>query len=157
MWDKAKENRTVEKCIFVPEAWKLIGAGSNAQVAGYILEVVKIGRGYGCSIVIDTQYINDFFALEDGKFGRGILNNCKTKIILNMEDEEAQRVQSLLRLTDTEIMNVTHFSRGSGLISTNNNNVTVEFKSSEYEKELITSDRYELSKLLAKKRGGETE
>jgi type IV secretory pathway VirB4 component len=101
MWDKAKEDRTVEKCIFVPEAWKLIGAGSNAQVAGYILEAVKIGRGYGCSIVIDTQDINDFFALEDGKFGRGILNNCKTKIILNMEDEEAQRVQSLLRLTDT--------------------------------------------------------
>jgi len=152
MWDKAKEDRTVEKCIYVPEAWKLIGAGSNAQVAGYILEAVKIGRGYGCSIVIDTQDLNDFFALEDGKFGRGILNNCKTKIILNMEDEEAQRVQSILRLTDTEIMNVTHFSRGSGLISTNNNNVTVEFKSSAYEAELITSDRYELSKILAKRR-----
>jgi len=69
-----------------------------------------------------------------------------------MEDEEAQRVQSILRLTDTEIMNVTHFSRGSGLISTNNNNVSVEFKSSAYEAELITSDRYELSKILAKRR-----
>lgn len=151
MWDKAKEDRTVEKCIFIPEAWKLIGAGSNSQVANYVLEITKIIRGYGGSIVIDTQDINDFFALDDGKYGRGIINNCKTKIILNMEDEEARRVQDILHLTDTELMNITHFARGSGLISTNNNNVTVEFKSSEYEKELITTDRYELSRILQRK------
>lgn len=151
MWDKAKEDRTVEKCIFIPEMWKLIGAGSNALVANYVLEIFKIIRGYGGSAVADTQDINDFMALDDGKYGRGILNNCKTKIILNMEDEEAQRVQSILHLTDTELMNVTHFSRGSGLISTNNNNVTVEFKCSEYEKSLITTDREELSRLLQKK------
>ena len=35
-----------------------------------------------------------FFALDDGKYGKGIINNCKTKIILNMEDEEAQRVKN---------------------------------------------------------------
>ncbi|GHU78937.1 hypothetical protein FACS1894191_0630 [Clostridia bacterium] len=151
MWDKAKEDRTAEKCIFIPECWKLIGAGSNAQVANYVLEITKVIRGYGGSIVIDTQDINDFFALEDGKFGRGIINNCKTKIVLNMEDEEARRVQDILHLTDTELMNITHFARGSGLISTNNNNVTVEFKSSEYEKELITTDRQELARILQKK------
>ena len=49
-------------------------------------------------------------------------------------------------------MAVTHFERGNGLISTNNNNVTVEFKSSELEKELITTDRMELKKLLEKEK-----
>ena len=44
------------------------------------------------------------FALEDGKYGKGIINNAKTKIVLNLEDEEAQRVQSTLRLSDAEIM-----------------------------------------------------
>ena len=38
------------------------------------------------------QDLDDFFALEGGKYGRGIVNNAKTKIILNLEDEEAQRV-----------------------------------------------------------------
>ncbi len=46
------------------------------------------------------------------------------------------------------MMSITHFSRGSGLISTNNNNIAVEFKASELEQELITTDRYELSQLL---------
>ena len=63
------------------------------------------------------------FALP-GKYGKGIINNCKTKIILNMEDEEAQRVKTILRLSETEVMNITHFQRGNGLISTNNNNIT---------------------------------
>jgi hypothetical protein len=49
-------------------------------------------------------------------------------------------------------MAVTHFERGNGLISTNNNNVTVEFKASELEKELITTDRLELKRLLEKEK-----
>ena len=47
-------------------------------------------------------------------------------------------------------MEITHFERGSGLISTNNNNVTVEIKCSQMEKELITTDRRELQELLDK-------
>ena len=62
------------------------------------------------------------------------------------------RVQSILHLSEAETMAVTHFERGNGLISTNNNNVTVEFKSSELEKELITTDRMELKKLLEKEK-----
>ena len=46
---------------------------------------------------------------------------------------------------------IKHFQRGNGLISTNNNNVTVEFKASDYEKDLITSDRSELRDILRRK------
>jgi hypothetical protein len=125
VWDKAKENRTEEKAIFIDECWQLIGANSNRLAAEFVLEIFKIIRGYGGSAICATQDINDFFALEDGKYGKGIINNAKTKILLNLEDEEARRVQSLLRLSEAEVMEITHFERGSGLISTNNNNVTV--------------------------------
>ena len=152
VWDKAKEDRTLEKAIFVDEVWQLIGASSNKLAAEFVLEIFKIIRGYGGSAICATQDLNDFFALEDGKYGKGIINNSKTKVILNLEQEEAQRVQSILNLSDTEVMNITHFARGSGLISTNNNNVTVEFKASQLEKELITTDRYELQQILKRKK-----
>ena len=150
VWDKAKENRTEEKAIFIDECWQLIGANSNRLAAEFVLEIFKIIRGYGGSAICATQDINDFFALEDGKYGKGIINNAKTKILLNLEDEEARRVQSLLHLSEAEVMEITHFERGSGLISTNNNNVTVEIKCSQMEKELITTDRRELQELLDK-------
>ncbi|MCL2773572.1 MAG: PrgI family protein [Oscillospiraceae bacterium] len=151
VWDKVKEDRTVEKSIFVDEAWQLIGGSSNRQAAEFCLEIAKIIRGYGGSAVFATQDLNDFFALDDGKYGKGIINNAKTKIILNLEDDEAQRVQSILNLSEAEVMEITHFERGSGLISTNNNNITVEFKSSQLEKDLITTDRRELQELISRK------
>ena len=61
-------------------------------------------------------------------------------------------MQSILHLSEAETMAITHFERGNGLISTNNNNITVEFKASELEKELITTDRSELKTLLEKER-----
>ena len=151
VWDKSKENRTVEKAIFIDECWQLIGGSGNRLAAEFVLEIFKIIRGYGGSAVCATQDLNDFFALDDGKYGKGIINNCKTKIVLNLEDEEAQRVQTILRLSEAELMEITHFERGNGLISTNNNNISVEFKCSPLEKSLITTDRRELQALLQQK------
>lgn len=148
VWDKVKEDRTKEKAIFIDEVWKLIGSGSNIRAAENVFEIFKTCRAYGASAICATQDLNDFFALEGGKYGRGILNNAKTKIILNLEDEEAARVQDTLHLTDAEMEAIRRFVRGTGLISTNSNHITVEFRASALEKELITTDRYDLSKLV---------
>lgn len=149
VWDKVKEDRTKEKAVICDELWEIIGASSNRYAANFALEVFKLIRGFGGSGICATQDLNDFFALDDGTYGRGIINACKTKIVLNLEDEEAQRVQNILRLSESEIMAVTHFERGSGLVIANNNNIAVEFRSSQLEKELITTDRRELLELLA--------
>lgn len=100
-----------------------MAAPGNRIAAEFVLEIFKIIRGYGGAAVCATQDLNDFFALEDGKYGKGIINVCKTKVILNLEDEEAARVQSTLHLSEAEVMEITHFERGNGLISTNNNNI----------------------------------
>lgn len=165
VWDKAKENRTQEKAIFIDECWQLIGGttggasgsgGAGSRLAAeYVLELFKTIRGYGGSAVCATQDLNDFFSLDEGRFGKGIINNSKTKIILNLEDEEAQRVQSVMHLSEAEVMEITHFERGSGLINTNNNNVTVEFRCSQLEKDLITTDRRELQELIRRQQDEE--
>lgn len=155
VWDRAKADRTEEKAIFIDECWQLLsGAGATGtRLAGdFVLEIFKTIRGFGGSAICASQDLNDFFNLDEGRFGKGIINNSKTKIILNLEDDEAERVQETLHLSDAETMEVTHFERGSGLISTNNSNIMVEFKASPLEKDLITTDRRELRELLERKR-----
>lgn len=147
VWSKVKEDRTVEKAIFLDEVWQLIGATSNELVGGRVLEIFKIIRAYGGSAVCATQDLSDFMALKDGKYGRGIINACKTKIVLNLENDEAKKVQELLHLSDAELMEIVHFERGKGMLSTNSNNLTVEFKASQLEKDLITTDRKDLKEL----------
>ena len=145
VWTKAKEDRTVEKAIFVDEAWKLLA--SNELAGEYLLEIFKVIRAYGGAAVCATQDLADFFALKGGKLGRGILNNSKTKIILNMENAEAEHIREELDLSEAEMNSIIHFERGNGLISTNNNNLIVEFKASQLEKDLITTDRRDLQEL----------
>lgn len=150
VWAKAREDRTKPKAIILDELWRLIGAAGNALAAAYVLEIFKVIRGYGGSAIAASQDTNDFLSLEGGKFGKGIMNASKTKIVMNMEHEDALKVQEILHLSDAETSAITHFERGSGLLSANGTNVTIDFRASELERELITTDRKELEKLKEK-------
>ena len=148
IWDLAKQNRLKQKAIVIDEVWQLIGSSSSPQAAEYLVEMAKIGRAYNTSIIFATQDINDFFSLENGKYGKAILSNSKTKIILNMESHEAERCGEVLGLTATEVHKIKNFERGYGLLSCNGNNIAVRFQASAMELSLITTDPEELQKLV---------
>jgi len=148
VWDQVKADRTKRKMVFIDEIWKLIGGAANKQAAEFCLEIFKIIRGYGGGALAATQDLSDFFGLEDGRYGRAILNNSKTKIILNLEPDEAEYVKDVLKLTRTEIRSITQFERGEALISSNSNKVPVIIKASKEEQQMITTDRAELEAML---------
>ncbi len=150
-WDKIKEDRTQKKIIIVDEAWNLIGSTGNRQTAGFILEIFKIIRGYGGSAVAATQDINDFMALEGGKYGKGIINNAKMKMVLQLEEEDAEVLKKVLKLSEEEMAKVTTFKRGHGLFYAANNHIAIEFQSSSEERDIITTDRAELAAIRARR------
>lgn len=151
VWDNIKADRTKKKAIMIDEIWQLIGASSNKMAAEFCLEIFKVIRGYGGAAIAATQDLSDFFSLDDGKYGRAIINNSKNKIILNLEQDEAQYVREVLKLTKTEVRSITQFERGEALIHSNNNKVPVVIKASAQEKEMITTDRAELEAILRKR------
>lgn len=148
VWDKIKSDRTKKKAIMIDEIWQLIGAGSNRMAAEFCLEIFKVIRGFGGAAISATQDLSDFFGLEDGRYGRAIINNSKNKIILNLEPDEAEFVRDTLKLTNTEIRSITRFERGEALICSNNSKVPVIIKASAEEQEMITTDRAELETIL---------
>ena len=151
VWDNIKADRTKKKAIMIDEIWQLIGASSNKMAAEFCLEIFKVIRGYGGAAIAATQDLSDFFSLDDGKYGRAIINNSKNKIILNLEQDEARYVREVLKLTKTEVRSITQFERGEALIHSNNNKVPVVIKASAQEKEMITTDRAELEAILRKR------
>ena len=148
VWDCVKADRTKKKAIMIDEIWQLVGAASNKQAAEFCLTIFKTIRGFGGAAISATQDLSDFFSLEDGKYGRAIVNNSKNKIILNLEPDEARYVQDVLKLTKTEMRSITRFERGEALVYSNNNKVPVVIKASKEEQELITTDRAELEAIL---------
>lgn len=152
VWDQIKADRTKRKTIFIDEIWQLIGASSNRMAAEFCLEIFKVIRGYGGAAISATQDLSDFFSLDDGKYGRAIINNSKNKIILNLEPDEARYVQETLKLTRTEVRAITQFERGEALVSSNNNKIPVVIRASRTETEMITTDRAELEEIVREKK-----
>ena len=156
VWDNVKADRTKKKAIMIDEIWQLVGASSNKQAAEFCLTIFKTIRGFGGAAISATQDLSDFFSLEDGKYGRAIVNNSKNKIILNLEPDEARYVQDVLKLTKTEVRSITRFERGEALVYSNNNKVPVVIKASKEEQEMITTDRAELEAILRERQKEKT-
>ena len=152
IWDLAKQNRLEQKAIIIDECWQLIGSSSSPLAADFMVEIAKIARAYNTSAIFASQDISDFFALENGKYGKAILNNSKTKIILNLEPHEAEMAGEILGLTATEIHKIKNFERGYGILSSNGNNIAVRFRASELENSLISTDPEELKRIAEEKR-----
>ncbi len=143
-WDKCKESRVQKKVLMLDELWCLIGASSNPLAADYVLEIFKIMRGYGGSAVCATQDLNDFFALEGGKYGKGIINNSRIKVILPLEEDEALRVKDVLGLSDEEALQIIRNRRGEGLLCAGHNRISVAFQPTQMEYDMITTSRSDL-------------
>ena len=138
VWDKVKEDVTKKDVIAIDETWKLIK--DNERAAKFVLEIFKIIRGYGGSAIAASQDIGDFFALKGGEYGKAIISNSKTKIILNLETEEAETVQKILNLSNKERNDIESFDRGNMLVTSNSNTFALAFTASEIETYMITTD-----------------
>lgn len=156
VWDNVKADITKKKAILIDEIWQLIGVASNKNAAEFCLTIFKTIRGFGGAAISATQDLSDFFSLEDGKYGRAIINNSKNKIILNLEPDEARYVQDVLKLNKTEIRSITRFERGEALVYSNNNKVPVVIKASKEEQQMITTDRAELEAILKERKEKKT-
>ncbi len=155
VWDKAREDRTAKKVVMMDEGWKMIGPTASPEAAEFALEVFKVIRGYGGSAVFATQDLNDFLALRDGQFGKAIINNSKTKVVMKVEKTEAERLAEALDLTRMETEKIISMQRGHGLLVANSNHVFIEVQACQTEHDLITTDRQDLENIAARNAGAQ--
>lgn len=147
-YDVIKSNRTKNNVILLDEVWKMM---LNPMAAEFVLELTKIVRGYGGGTMIGTQDLNDFLGYQDGKYGKGILASSKIKIIMQLEEDEVDRVKDVFKLTEDERKNITKFERGTGLFMANNDKIYISFDASQMEKDDFTTDPNELRRIRDRK------
>ena len=121
------------------ELWSLVGANSNPLAAGYIQEMVKTIRGLGGIAITSTQGMQDLFSLDNGKYGKGILDSSRIKIVMQMEEQEARLIQNVLNLSEEEVRQITRFRRGEGLLCIGYNHVPIAFYATQKEYDAITT------------------
>lgn len=136
-WGRIKQDER-HKMLWIDEWWKL---AYNPHAAMHSLRIAKLARSYHCSMVISTQNLSDIMAVEDGKYGKAVLNNCATKILLSMKEQDIQSVQDLIGLNDREVQPLSKFKAGQALMINSDATIALKFMPSETEKLLIFTDK----------------
>ena len=136
-WDKIKINRKVKKAIYLDEIWRLIGVTSNKNVASFIYKIFKTIRKYGGSAVAITQDISDLFSLENGIYGKSILNNSSIKTFFSLEEENIKILAGYSNLSEKEKVEIKSLKRGECLMFAGENHILTKIESNNFEKEII--------------------
>ena len=139
-WDKIKKDRKIKKAIYLDEIWRLIGVTSNKEVASFIYKIFKTIRKYGGSSVAITQDISDLFSLEDGTYGKSILNNSSIKTFFSLEEENIKVLEQYTNLSEKEKIEIKSLKRGECLMFIGDEHILTKIESADFEKELIKGE-----------------
>ena len=141
-WDRIKEKRTEKKILYLDEIWKMIN--KNQYTANFVFKLFKTIRKYGGAATAITQDISDFFFLEDGKYGKGILNNSSIKCLFQMEENDISILEKIIVLSEEERAKLINMPRGTALIHAGRNRLMADVIASETEHRYISTDRADL-------------
>lgn len=138
------QNGDVGTALLSDELWKLVGAHSNPLAADYTVRMVKLIRSQGGIAGVTSQGMADMMALDGGKYGKSILDSCRIKMVMQMEEQEARLIQKVLNLTEEETKMITRFHRGEGLLCIGHNHVPIAVNVSPKEYDAITTSPTDL-------------
>ena len=130
--------------LIADELWSLVGANSNPLAAGFVQEMVKTIRGLGGIAITSTQGMQDMFSLDNGKYGKSILDSSRIKLVMQMEEQEARLIQTVLNLSEDEVRQITRFRRGEGMLCIGYNHVPIAFHATKKEYDAITTSSTDL-------------
>lgn len=136
-WDKIKKNRKIKKAIYLDEVWRLIGITSNKEVASFIYKIFKTIRKFGGSSIAITQDISDLFSLENGIYGKSIINNSSNKVFFSLEEENINILGEYTKLSEKEKIEIRTLKRGECLIFAGDEHILTKIESAEHEKKII--------------------
>ena len=136
-WDKIKINRKIKKAIYLDEIWRLIGVTSNKDVAKFIYKIFKTIRKYGGSSVAITQDISDLFSLDNGAYGKSILNNSSIKTFFSLEEENIKLLSQYSNISEKEKIEIKSLRRGECLTFVGDEHILIKINASDFEKKII--------------------
>ena len=136
-WNKVKKDRSKKKAIYMDEIWRLIGVTSNKEVASFIYKIFKTIRKYGGSSVAITQDISDLFSLDDGNFGKSILNNSSIKCFFSLEEDNILTLEKFMNISEKEKIEIKSLKKGENLLFVGDNHILSKVEASNNEIYLI--------------------
>ena len=136
-----KNNKYVDNVIiYIDEIWKYLNVNNNLNISSLINMLYKSIRKNKSSIVTITQDISDLFSIDNGNYGKGILNNSEFKIFFKLEFSDTKILEHLNVITKENLINISRLEKGSMILGFCNNVSILRVKASNYEHKIIEGE-----------------
>lgn len=150
LYDLVKQDMMSRDVIILDEAWKMMDIDDCAK---QVYKMSKLIRGYGGSIIIASQDIEEFLNQSCG-YGKAIITNTEIKILMKMKKSAINALCDVIDLNTQDKESIKKYPRGTGIIITDNDKIPITFLSSDREEELFTTD-INVKERIAKKKQAE--
>ncbi|MEM2857206.1 MAG: ATP-binding protein [Candidatus Nitrosocaldaceae archaeon] len=123
----------IPKILVIDEGWMLFTMPSTAR---FVNLIARVGRKLNVIFIFITQRPEDVIANE---YGRALLDNADTKILLRNNELAAMKIAESLQLSKEEQNMLINFLRGEALLLTREYRLRVQIKPSEEELRLFST------------------
>ncbi|MEM4323956.1 MAG: ATP-binding protein [Candidatus Nitrosocaldaceae archaeon] len=123
----------IPKILVIDEGWMLFTMPSTAR---FVNLIARVGRKLNVIFLFITQRPEDVIANE---YGRALLDNADTKILLRNNELAAMKIAESLQLSKEEQNMLINFLRGEALLLTREYRLRVQIKPSEEELALFST------------------
>ena len=137
-------NKTnIKSILYFDEIWKYFRGGNNKNLSNRIFELYKTIRKKNAGIVAITQDISDFFAFENGNYGKSILNNSSFKLFFKLDYEDTEILQKLTIMNENTLNEIFNLEKGQVLLFINNYYFCINVKANDYEYKILGEENDE--------------
>lgn len=88
-----------------------------------------------------TQDISDLFSLEEGTYGKSILNNSSLKAFFSLEEENIKILGEYTNLSEKEKIEIKSLKRGECLMFVGDNHILAKIEPADFEKEIVIEEK----------------
>ena len=134
---KIKELIIKDTLIYFDEIWKCISMGKDKRILEEIYNMFKTLRKRKAGIIAISQDVGDLFAIDEGSFGKSILNNSNFKMFFKMDYSDIEKIKNIMLETDNIMNDIISLERGSAIVKHANSQYKLEIIANNYENKLI--------------------
>ncbi len=131
IWNLVNKNNDKKRMLFIDEAHKLL---VDPEVAVFYRELVKQARKRNVGVVSITQDVEDFL---DNEFGKAIITNSETKILLKQSYATLGDIGTIYPMTDEEKQQLGHLAIGEVVLFRESEHVRVNILFLPFEQPLV--------------------
>ncbi|HUD21111.1 MAG TPA: DUF87 domain-containing protein [Candidatus Saccharimonadales bacterium] len=150
IWGRVK-SQLKKRLLIIDEAWWMMRYEDTAK---FLNAMTKRARKYYLGVTVISQDVEDFM---ENAYGKAIVSNSATQILLGQSPTAVDKLQSVFKLTDGEKQFLTTADVGQGLLVAGIDRAAIQIIASYTEDQFITTNPEQILTMFGQEAGGESQ